>query len=177
MTAQFSDLFRFHDVEYAVAEVHGGNLFEAASFGLFPIMASTACWRGYVAIFAISEAHLVLDTLFVNLRETKGPPINNVSPRPPAGRFGMFNQEYRGLNHRLDFSGSLLLGNDFIRELYVHMGFHPAWKYKTVIELTFEGGKLTAENDRSARMAEIRRTMLESASKGGKDTNPIEHGG
>lgn len=175
MTAQFSDLFRLHDAEYSVAEVHGDNLFEPASFGLFPIMASTACWRGYVAIFAVSEAHLVLDSLFVNLRETKGPPINNISPRPPAGRFGMFNQEYRGLNHRLDFSGKLLLGNDFIRELYVHMGFHPAWKYRTVIELAFEDGKLTAENDRSERMAEIRRTMQDSAAKSGKDADTFKH--
>lgn len=39
-------------------------------------------------------------------------------------------------------SGGLLLGEGFIQELYVHMGFHPAWKYLHVIELIFEGGQL-----------------------------------
>jgi hypothetical protein len=31
---------------------------------------------------------------------------------------------YRDLRQLIEFTGGLLLADDFIRELYVHMGFH-----------------------------------------------------
>jgi hypothetical protein len=37
------------------------------------------------------------------------------------------------------------------------MGFHPAWKYETVLELSFDAGRLLAVRDVSAAMARIRR--------------------
>ena len=36
------------------------------------------------------------------------------------------------------------------------MGFHPAYKYKNVLELTFESGRLLSLSDRSPEMQEIR---------------------
>jgi len=54
------------------------------------------------------------------------------------------------------FSGGLLLGHDFIQELYVHMGFHPAWKFRQVHEVLFENGQVVKAADRSAEMAEFR---------------------
>jgi len=47
------------------------------------------------------------------------------------------------------FSGSLVLGHGFIKELYDHMGFHPRWKYTTVLEMEFEEGRLIAVADES----------------------------
>lgn len=41
------------------------------------------------------------------------------------------------------------------------MGFHPGWKYETVIELFFRNGVLENAIDRSAKMAEIRQTILD----------------
>lgn len=60
----------------------------------------------------------------------------------------------------MPFTGGLLLAQDFIRELYVHMGFHPPWKYRVVHELSFTDGRLTAERDRSAAMEEIRQRLV-----------------
>lgn len=57
-------------------------------------------------------------------------------------------------NAVIPFSSGLLLGDGFIRELYVHMGFHPAWKFERVVELIFEGGQLTRSHDRSEQLAE-----------------------
>ena len=45
------------------------------------------------------------------------------------------------------------LADGFIQNLYVHMGFHPAWKYREVHELLFEDGRLLHAQDRSAAMA------------------------
>jgi hypothetical protein len=68
-----------------------------------------------------------------------------VGPRR-IGRFGFANYS----------PGGLLLGAGFIEELYVHMGYHPAWKSKTVLELTFDDGRLDAVHDRSEPMAQRR---------------------
>jgi hypothetical protein len=85
--------------------------------------------------------------------------INGISSSGRTGRYTMFNNVYQNLNISIPYTGSILLGTDFIRELYVHMGFHPAWKYNTVVELTFENGKLIRESDISEAMARLRQTM------------------
>ena len=175
MTAQFNDLFLYRDIEFALAGVSEGNLFDPAQFELHPIAASTACWRRYIAFFALSDSYLILDRLFVNLPGegteeqiyAKGPSINGIRPLIKQtsfkGGLQLFNNHYENLNYRLDYTGGLLLGHEFIRELYVHMGFHPAWKYKTVIELIFENGLLTRQSDRSERMAEFRQRIQNDA--------------
>ena len=63
---------------------------------------------------------------------------------------------YDGLREPIRFSGGLLLGEGFIEKLYVHMGFHPAWKYKTVREVIFEEGRVTEDLDRSREMKDLR---------------------
>ena len=62
----------------------------------------------------------------------------------------------------MEYTGGLLIADGFIQDLYVHMGFHPAWKYTNVVELVFETGVLQNEFDRSERMAEIRQLLLDS---------------
>jgi hypothetical protein len=54
------------------------------------------------------------------------------------------------------------------------MGFHPAWKYKTVIELIFDAGVLKEEFDRSERMAEIREMVSKSRKKESSSEMPSE---
>jgi hypothetical protein len=66
---------------------------------------------------------------------------------------------YRDLAHVVEYTGGLLLGDGFIRELYVHMGFHPPHKYRVVHELLFERGRVTERHDRSAAMAAIRERL------------------
>jgi len=42
---------------------------------------------------------------------------------------------------------------------YVHMGFHPAWKFQEVVELVADRGEVTATRDRSAELAAIRQRI------------------
>lgn len=179
MTAQIDDVFLYRGDEYAVAGISEGKLFDPAVLEIEPSMASTACWRGYQVVYSIVDRHLVAANLHVNLLEKKGgrfqrqlgPTINGVAPEgPDEDESGpdevviqFFNNHYEGMNYHLEYSGGLLLADGFIRELYVHMGFHPAWKYETVIELVFENGILTDETDRSLQMAEIRDMVAESS--------------
>ncbi len=92
----------------------------------------------------------------------EGPIINGIRPTGPSEKFDWFNNHYSGLNYHLEYDGGLLLADGFIDDLYVHMGFHPAWKYETVIELIFANGVLQHEFDRSKRMAEVRQKILDS---------------
>src|SRR5262245_18115321 len=184
MTAQINDTFRYRKKEYSLAGISEGELFDISVLGLKPSMASTACWRGYQAVFAIVESRLVLDTLHVRLlqpgdgqnryeREV-GPVINGVNPSPPRKDFDFFNNHYEGLNYHLEYSGGLLLADGFIHSLYVHMGFHPTWKYKSVIELVFEAGLLKVDFDRSERMSEIRKMVSKTRKKGFSAEMPSE---
>lgn len=184
MTAQINDTFRYRKKEYSIAGISEDELFDISVLDLKPSMASTACWRGYQAVFAIVQSRLVLDTLNVNLlrpgdgrnpyeREV-GPAINGVTPSPPRKGLDFLNNHYEGLNYHVEYSGGLLLADGFIQSLYVHMGFHPAWKYKTVFELVFEAGVLKEESDLSERMAEIRELVSGSRTKGASSERPSE---
>jgi hypothetical protein len=165
MTAQIPDRLVLDERTYAVAGAEGEGLFDPAAFGLSPAGTCTACWRGYVCQYGIADERLILDRLEVSLKRLeggdflsrRGPAINGVEPVAPEGEHAFFNNVYERLGLPLDFTGELLIADDFIQELYVHMGFHPAWKYETVLELSFDAGRLLAVRDVSAAMARIRR--------------------
>jgi hypothetical protein len=176
MTAQINDAFQHRNTIYSVAGISEGKVFDISVLGLKPSGTSTACYRGYQAIFAISQSRLVLESLHVNLlpedeenqlyQQQQGPVINGVTPSPSSGGINFFNNYYEGLNFPLKYTGGLLLATGFIKNLYVHMGFHQAWKYEKVIELIFDAGILKKEFDRSDQMAEIREMVAESQNDG-----------
>ncbi|KPL12677.1 hypothetical protein AMJ74_06400 [candidate division WOR_3 bacterium SM1_77] len=171
MTAQIDDIFRYNDTDYSVVGISEGELFEPSALDLRPVGTCTACWRGYQAIFAVSDSRLTLDTLHVSLltedeemERQEGPTINGVTPTGPQGEYDWFDNHYVGLGYHLEYTGGLLLADGFIDDLYEHMGFHPAWKYTRVVELVFSNGILQKEFDRSDRMAEVRQKILDSRS-------------
>ena len=181
MTAQIDDTFRYRKREYALAGISEGELFDPSLLGLKPAGTCTACWRGYQAVFALSGSRLVLDGLHVNLLKSgdryereEGPPINGVKPGEPRGEHDWFNNHYEGLDYHLEYTGGLLLADGFIQELYLHMGFHPAWKYERVVELIFDAGVLKKEFDRSEQMAEIRQRFLELRAEKDSTRMPTE---
>lgn len=155
MTAQFNDTVHFKGNSYALAGISGGGLFEPAEHGLEPYSTCTACWAGYLCEYAVRDNTLVLKQLSINLKEPL-PVLFGVSPVPDDTEYELFSSIYKNVNHKLPFSGGLLLADDFIEELYVHMGFHPAWKYRVVHELIFHEGDLIEHHDRSDQMREVR---------------------
>jgi hypothetical protein len=160
MTAQINDKVFHRKVGYSLAGISGSGLFEPETHGIKPVSISTACWRGYFVEYAVEEERLLLTKTTLGLAHAddtraeagKGPPLFGVVPRKQLH----WGWEYEGLREPVDFTGGLLLADGFIRELYVHMGFHPAWKYREVRELIFEHGHLKEESDRTSRMAELR---------------------
>lgn len=165
MTAQFSDLFEYRGRQFDIAGINGEGLFVPAEHGMAAVGSCTACWRGFVAGYKLEGDRLVLDNLDINLdderqgffgRFRKKPTLNGVHPSEDGDDLSLFQYRFTRVGLEVPFTGGFLIGSGFIDELYVHMGFHPAWKYKEVHELVFEKGKLTLESDVSERMKEMR---------------------
>jgi hypothetical protein len=153
----------YRRIEHSIAGVNGSGLFDPESHGLHPVPMSTANWRGYVCSYSVRERALHLRRLQLGLdpRAEEGrstpPPVLGVEPdTDPQG----YAAEYRFTRAPISFTGGLLLGAGFIQGLYVHMGFHPVWKFRQVIELIFDGGRLSDSHDHSGKVADIREEIL-----------------
>jgi hypothetical protein len=152
MTAQIPDtvVYRGHG-EYALVGISGYGLFDPGEHGLRVGMIGTACWRGLLREYTVEDGQLFLTALELGVTE---PPAELFGAHVRRGRAAV----YRPIQVRQPFTGGLLLGARFIHDLYVHMGHQPAWKYATVLELSFDDGQLASEHDRSELMARRRAT-------------------
>jgi hypothetical protein len=166
MTAQAMDQVRWRGRTWSLVGIDGVGLFDPLGHGITPVMLHTAAWRGYICIYGVSDARLRLERLEIgfdpetNERAATGHPpvIGGATPvRKGTGHAWL----YDGVDLPIEFSGGLRLGHGFIRELYVHMGFAPAWKFEEVHELRFEAGRLIATTEQSEEM----RRQREEASR------------
>lgn len=156
MTAQIPDTIELDDEKYAVVGVQGAGMFRPVEHGLKPVARITACWRGHVRHYALEGDQLLLRGLEVSTAEA---PPSLFGVQPAVGEGSLLGARYEGLNQPVPFTGGLLAGKDFIRRLYVHMGFHPAWKFGKVHEIRFHAGPLIDRADRSEAMAQQRKAM------------------
>jgi hypothetical protein len=167
MTAQVHDSFTYQGEEYSVVGISGRGLFQPQEHGLTPVATSSACWRGFQCTYALVDDRLGLSKLYVGLDQKaeqlaklgKGPVLGSALPQRSRERSAMGEWFFQDPTIEIRYSGGLLLGADFIQELYVHLGFHPAWKYRRVHELLFEAGMLTKAVDRSEFMSQVRERM------------------
>lgn len=91
----------------------------------------------------------------------------DVEPPQLAGRSGRWQRKgpdfssvrYSRLRIPVPFSGGVLACDGFISPLYVHMGFHPAWKFEHAEELIFERGQLVRRADVSRELARVREVL------------------
>jgi hypothetical protein len=161
MTAQINDTVFHRKIGYTLAAISGSGLFKPQSVGIEPVSMSTACWRGYYVEYAVEDERLFLTQVALGLSKADelrakaggGPTLFGIHPRYISQRCEWV---YEGVHEPVPFTGGFLLGDGFIRELYVHMGFHPAWKYREVRELLFENGCLRSDLDRSREMEGVR---------------------
>lgn len=150
MTAQEPDRVIYQGQDYSLIGFQGDGLVDPHQFGLKPVAFTTACWRGFVCTYRIDE-RLLLQQMEVHIEEEEAPAINGVISRtvPP-------DLSYENLDMPVEFTGRLRLASDLIGAHYVHMGFQKASAYRTVLDMTFESGRLTEMEDRSAELEAIR---------------------
>jgi hypothetical protein len=171
MTAQMSDSFLLEEKKFLLVGVNGSGLFHPSDYNMQPLPRITSCWRGYVCTYKVLQNELLLDSLLINL-DREGPAIKDI--QPVFSNQGTFNNTYRDLNLLMDFTGDLHIAQGFIQQLYVHMGFHPAWKYETVFELNVSHGHVLETKDVSENMAELRDKMSRQPLQPNRDASKQE---
>lgn len=139
----------YNGAEYHLIGFEGSDLITAQEFGIEPQPITTACWRGFYLEYRIEEDKLLLDKMTVGATGASMPVINGVPPK--KGDFGA-TVVYEGLNLPVDFTGIIRIASGFLPEYYVHMGFPKASAFETVLDLTFESGRLTGVEDLSEEM-------------------------
>lgn len=159
MTTQVHDTVIFEGHAFHLCRISAPPLFDLASLGLNPVMASTACYRGWMACYSVSSRLLLAD-LFVRHDcgmpepEPCGPVIDGVAPADPRPFLG-FNCLYRALARPVPFSGGLLIGRGAHDGACGH-GALSFGRFDQLYELVFQEGRLLEAWDRSAVAALIR---------------------
>lgn len=171
MTAQIGDSFKYKGENYQIAAISEPIRFQPQDYGITPVAASTACWRGYWCEYEISERGIILENLYINSRDEYYPDINGVGPQKEDGKYFEYMDchFYKNLNLVMDFTGKILLGKGFLRKYYIHMGYQRAWAYEVLKELVFEDGRLIETVDHSEMAKKIRKEI--DGQSGSEDKN------
>lgn len=160
MTAQIGDRFKFEGTEYSIVAISKPLGFDPTEYGITPESVSTACWKGFWCIYNITESGIFLEDLYINSKDGCYPEIGGIKPLSEKNKGEHFcymgHHLYKGLNIQVPYSGKILVGDEFIRKYYIHMGYQRAWAYKILTELIFENGVLVETNDLSQIAAELR---------------------
>ncbi len=173
MTAQMMDRVIYDGHNFRLIGHQGSDLPIPQTFDLMPAMWHTACYRGFVATYAVAGNDLVLDGLHIGrLAAGEWKAINTIEPEivysegysvkdgeqiPKRWENGY---RYTNLNEPTYFSGGLLVAREFINSLYVHMGFAKPYQFEAVIELLFHEGTLTEVIDHSEKAKEWREAVI-----------------
>jgi hypothetical protein len=164
MTAQIPDRFKYRGKDYSLAEQRGTGLFNPKAHRMKLTAPHTACWRGFVAHYEVRNDQLRLNALCLWSDQVEtlplllyGAPLHLREGEVVDPLYGSYDGAYENCPEPVLYTGSLLLADGFISELYEHMGFHPAWKYREVQELHFRQGALVKVRDLSEDMRRLRR--------------------
>lgn len=158
MTAQIGDGFRLKGRGYSLVAISHPLNFDPREYGITPQAACTACWNGFWCVYNVTEDGLFLEDLYINSEGGYYPEIEGVKAlsEEKGQNTYMGHHLYKGLNIKVPYSGRILVGDEFIRDYYVHMGYQAAWAYEILTELVFEKGALVATNDQSGIAADLR---------------------
>jgi hypothetical protein len=154
MTGQFADEFLYNGESWNLAGVSGDELPIPVDFGMQTFSSCTACWRGFVMRYKIIDGMLIVDGMDLNTETPVA--VNGVEPNHEKP--GMFKFRYENLALKADFTGRIMIAKDFIRSMYVHMGFQTAESYRTVLEFEIVKGDVVKVTDLSEEMEKRRQT-------------------
>ena len=179
MTAQIPDTYRYENKVYDIVAMTNPLGFDPKNYGLEPHSSSTACWRGYWCEYAIKNGKLIMERLLLFNADGNYPDFNGV-PVSPQGYeeieyIEMFDEEEKlqretvpanfghrtyEVNMEMNYTGKIVLGDEFLNEFYIHMGFQRPWAYKDLKEFEFKDGELVSVTDHSEFAEKLREQIL-----------------
>lgn len=167
MTAQIGDRFTFRGNDYSIVAISTPIEFNPIQFGITPSSIFTACWAGYWCEYTISEEGIILKNLYINSRDGNYPAINGVEAEEDKRESFQYmgHHLYKNVGIPVKYTGKILVGKDFLREYYIHMGYQRAWAYQTLVEFIFEDGILLDMVDHSSMAENLREEMKKDTTK------------
>lgn len=167
MTAQIGDRFIFRGNNYSIVAISTPIKFNPIQFGITPLSLGTACWAGYWCEYDISKEGIVLKNLYINSKDNNYPPINGVEAEGGEDKDFKYmgHHLYKNIGIPVKYTGKILVGKDFLREYYIHMGYQRAWAYQTLVEFIFEYGSLLDTVDHSQMAERLREEMKKNTGK------------
>jgi hypothetical protein len=164
MTAQIFDIVIFEGESYRLSSSTNELPFKVESFNIEPVWSSTSCWRGFLRTFIIEEKKLFIKQLDVNDKKIRNSGLSAYKPNIiydtlpeinyPPDINNLFEMTYKELNHKIDFTGSILIGKTFYLGLLDHI-FDNKWRHNETYELTFTNGVLVSSKDMADSLNEI----------------------
>lgn len=183
MTRQIPDTLRLDQVAYDLLPHDGPELWRPEAAAVPVVMSSTACWRGYVCAYAVSQGRLVLDSLRAMVGRYDADETFVAVPPPaihgrfptihPPGQGQNFNATYRDLDLAIDYTGFLAIGQNPVDD-FGWVESMP-WDYGTVLGLHCDHGIITGKTDLSDAMNEVR-AALQHADLTGAQAVLARHG-
>jgi len=161
MTAQIQDTFEYEKKAYSLIACED-NLAMPQDFGMEPTEIHSACCRGFYSAYRIEKETLFLVQMTVREVGDNYKPINGIMGESSEDGYAV---TYANLNLFVPCCGRIRLARDFIDEFYVHMGYQKPSAYKTVIDFTFDTGRIVSFIDRSKEAEQIRGKFKEEWGK------------
>ena len=146
MSQQVTDPFIWEDEEWiflGADDVY--TLFDPEKYGLSPTAPHTACWKGFIVQFRIANKQLFLDKLEVHCDNGFYPPINGVEAIA-----GGLDRTYNGVNLKLPYSGTIIVGRTMKPEFYGR-AFTGPHSYETTYELILKDGEMIESKETSGQ--------------------------
>ena len=152
MTAQDPERIRYSEIDYTILAIENNWPFHPKDHGFKPVGPHTALHLGYQSLYLVRDNQLLLHNLDIH-QEEELPAWQGVQPE-----IG-FMTVYKGVDLPINYTGGLIIGDEFMPEYYVHMGFQQAYAYENVNELKFKEGRLLEVRDHSLKMKQIREDL------------------
>ncbi len=163
MTAQIGNFLKLGETRYSILALSNPINFDPRDLGFTPSPTTSACWAGYWCEYRIStDDKLILQNLYINSKDDIYPEINGIKAKYFEEDDIKTMIQYMGghLYENIDipilYNGRVVIGNGFLDEYYVHMGYQNPKGYEEVIEIVFEEGVYLYDIDHSETVKKLR---------------------
>jgi hypothetical protein len=155
MTRQAADWVFYKGEQYELLGISSGQLPMLKQFGLEPVGFSTACYRGYIAEYEISDDRLLLTRLAIEDANNHYPEIGGVKPKLERGEL----PAYVGISEPMVIDGAMVIGKDS-PDHWQEFDIRGPHDYTVVLKLALKRGIVQSVTDISQQAAAIRSEMF-----------------
>lgn len=161
MTVQQSDYVLFKEKKYSICAVNGEGLFDPRNFDIPTFYVQSCCGKGFYCLYSIEEKELRLVSFSAGYNGLERIKIKYGKGKEFLGQKPVLKDDHYAHYEDLpgflvNFTGSLVIGDDYIEDFPQRGGVVQPFHFKEVFELVIQNGKVQNIIDCSQRMSATR---------------------